>query len=103
MITWKEALSKKGAAFDFAAANADPDFIRNLRHKLNMSQKLFSAVLGVSTSTVEKWETSEIPCDGAAGRLLFLLDRHPGLVCELYTFQTADSNSVISENLSAQP
>jgi putative transcriptional regulator len=56
-----------------------PDFhgdkIRALRKRLQLSQALFAAALGVSIKTVEAWESGRNKPSGSAQRILELLDR----------------------------
>lgn len=51
-----------------------PD-IRELRQKAQMSQSVFAAVLNVSVSSVQKWETGEKKPSGASLKLLNLVKR----------------------------
>ena len=51
------------------------DEIKQIRKKLNMTQKLFAAALGVSIKTVEAWESGANPPTGVANRMLELLSR----------------------------
>lgn len=56
-----------------------PDFhgekIKALRKKLQLSQALFAAALGVSIKTVEAWESGRNKPSGSAQRMLELLNR----------------------------
>ena len=49
------------------------DDIKATRNKLGMSQGVFAIVLGVSKKTVESWETGRYAPDGAARRLISIL------------------------------
>lgn len=60
------------------------EFVKNLRKKLNMSQNVFSSVLGVTKKTIEKWEQGVNPIKGCSARLLFLLNKKPDLINEIY-------------------
>lgn len=51
--------------------------VANLRDKLNLSQPVFAAALNVSSETVKKWEQGTREPDGAALRLLELVEKHP--------------------------
>ena len=51
------------------------DEIKEIRLKLNMTQKLFAAALGVSVKTVEAWESGTNTPIGIANRMLELLSR----------------------------
>lgn len=68
----------------------DSAFTKQLREKLGLSQKLFARVLGLSEKTIEKWEQGKNPIKGTASRLLYLLNRHPWLVKEIYKFKKDD-------------
>lgn len=61
--------------------------MKELRHKLVLSQRMMAKTLGLSEKTIEKWEQGANPVKGAASRLLYLLDKHPELIAELYQFQ----------------
>ncbi len=62
-------------------------FAKTLRQKLGLSQRMMAKMLGLSEKTIEKWEQGVNPIKGAASRTLYLLDRHPELVSELYQFR----------------
>jgi putative transcriptional regulator len=51
----------------------EPDEIRDTRKSLGMTQGVFAVVLGVSKKTVESWETGRYTPDGAARRLITVL------------------------------
>lgn len=89
MITifrWNEAFRKPG--IECNVQNIDevvtPEFIKNLRKKLKVSQRLFSQILGIGEKTVEKWEQGLNPVEGTASRLLFLLNKYDFLGNDLY-------------------
>ena len=46
------------------------DEIKSIRTKLNMSQRFFADVIGVSKKTVESWEYGKGKPSGAAARML---------------------------------
>jgi putative transcriptional regulator len=50
-----------------------PDEIKSTRKSLGMTQGVFAVVLGVSKKTVESWETGRYTPDGAARRLITVL------------------------------
>lgn len=64
-----------------------PEFAKALRNKLNFSQSLFSKILGLSEKTIEKWEQGANPIKGSSSRLLYLLDKNPNLINQLYEIQ----------------
>ena len=44
--------------------------VKRIREELNLSQKMFAGVIGVSIKTVESWESGKSEPSGAAQRLL---------------------------------
>ena len=63
------------------ARNADTAAqVRELRHCLQLSQGDFAAALGISKSTLSKWETGERRPDAAAAKLLRILKQQPGCI-----------------------
>lgn len=57
--------------------------IKDLRKGLQMSQKSFAKVLGVSTRTVEAWEAGRSNPTPTAHNLLFLIKEDPSLIAKL--------------------
>ena len=51
--------------------------IKETRKKLGMSQGVFAVVLGVSKKTVESWEAGRYTPDGAARRLISIMNSDP--------------------------
>ena len=51
--------------------------IKETRKKLGMSQGVFAIVLGVSKKTVESWEVGRYTPDGAARRLISVMQIDP--------------------------
>ena len=54
-----------------------PEDIRGTREKLGMSQGAFAIVIGVSRKTVESWESGRYSPDGAARRLIMIMQQDP--------------------------
>ena len=54
-----------------------PDEIKALRQAIKMPQRLFAQCLGVTQKSVEAWEGGRSHPDGAARRLLGLLQNDP--------------------------
>ena len=54
-----------------------------LRKSLNMTQKQFAHILGVSPRNVESWEIGRSTPSPTAKNLLFLIHKNPSLVSEL--------------------
>ena len=59
-----------------APAPLKPRQIRKLRLKNRVSQPVFARHLGISESTVEKWETGAKKPSGIALRLLSVVEKH---------------------------
>ena len=55
------------------------DEIKETRKMLGLSQGVFAVVLGVSKKTVESWEAGRYMPDGAARRLITMLQEDPML------------------------
>ena len=53
-----------------------------LRERLRLSQPVFAAALNVSAMTMKKWEQGTREPDGAALRLLELVEEHPRWIIE---------------------
>ena len=87
MAGLEEALAfEKGTAkaATIARKNSLPDIdFVGLRKSLNMTQKQFAQVLGVSPRTVESWECGRSTPSPTAKNLLFLIHKNPALVAEL--------------------
>lgn len=60
-----------------------PDFeaaeIKSIRNELGLTQVLFAGFMGVSTKTVEAWESGRNMPDGPARRMLSMLKADPAL------------------------
>jgi len=56
--------------------------IKAIRSKLSMTQGMFAMVIGVSKKTVESWECGRYKPDGAARRLLSMIQTDPGFMEE---------------------
>lgn len=51
--------------------------IKSLRLQMNLTQKSFAALIGVSVKTIESWEHGTNQPSGAARRLLEILSNQP--------------------------
>lgn len=51
--------------------------IKEIRNNLGMTQGMFAGVIGVSKKTVESWEAGRYTPDGAARRLISILQIDP--------------------------
>lgn len=56
---------------------------RTVRKAMNMTQKDFAGVLGVSARTVESWEAGRSSPTPTARNLMFLIQKNPDLVAQL--------------------
>lgn len=83
----EEALAyEKGSAkaATFARKRSLPDVnIAQERKQLNLSQKAFAAILGVSARTVEAWESGRSNPSPTARNLIYLISQDPSLVDKL--------------------
>ncbi len=66
----------------FYKSQNSSSLIAQLRHRLELSQADFAAVLGVTKSTLYQWESGRRNPDGASARLLSIIDKHPELIKE---------------------
>lgn len=92
MLNWNEVFSKDAYEFNFIDVDTKvtPEFARNLRLKLKLSQKMFAKILGISHKTIEKWEKGDNPIQGTASRMLYLLNKHEDLLNDLYLVKRED-------------
>ena len=54
-----------------------PEKIKQIRNKTGLTQVMFANYMGVSTKTVEAWESGRNQPDGAARRLLAITKKDP--------------------------
>ena len=62
--------------------------IKETRKKLGMSQGVFAIVIGVSKKTVESWETGRYVPDGAARRLITMINHDPTFLVKYNIIQS---------------
>lgn len=48
--------------------------VKSIRKKLGLTQHVFASVMGVSSKTVEAWESGQNAPSGSSSRMLQLLD-----------------------------
>ena len=60
----------------------EPCEIKSIRQSTGLTQKKFACFIGVSTKTVEAWESGRNHPDGAACRLLALTKADPTFPCK---------------------
>ena len=84
-LTEALAYSKgQAAANTFTRKNSLPDInVSQIRKSLDMTQKGFAAVLGVSPRTVESWEAGRTILTPTAKKLMYLIREDNGLVQKL--------------------
>jgi putative transcriptional regulator len=90
IITWLTGLHDAGlpvpppltarTAVVAAAPRFDAAHIQQLRHRLNVSQRVFAEMLNVSLATVRHWEQGLRTPDGASRRLLEIAERDPAVL-----------------------
>lgn len=74
----------KASAETIARKRSLPDVdVKAERESLDMTQKAFANVLGVSRRTVESWETGRSTPSPTAKNLIYLISRKPDLVLVL--------------------
>ena len=64
----------------FTFTSAD---VKAIRQRLELSQRTFAMLLGVSTDTVQNWEQNRRKPRGAARLLLLIAQRHPEVLTEV--------------------
>lgn len=83
---WQEALDaiidikagRYGAVYQVPASP-----VVEARHRVDLSQAQFAALLGVSKRTLQEWEQGRRQPTGAARTLLKIAERHPEVLREL--------------------
>lgn len=82
-----EALAyEKGSAKaeTYARKQSLPDVnVAKERNSLNMTQKAFAALIGVSKRTVEAWESGKCTPSPTAKKLIYLISIDPSLINKL--------------------
>ena len=74
----------KASAETFARKQSLPSVnVAEVRESLNMTQKKFATVLGVSSRTVEAWECGKSTPTPTAKKLIYLIQNNHSLVDEL--------------------
>ncbi len=56
-----------------------PKQIREIRHRVGLTQQSFAEYMGVSRTSVEAWESGKFHPSGTARRLLSFLDADPSI------------------------
>jgi len=88
----EEALAyEKGKAkvATFARKNSLPVIdVKKERLALNLSQKAYASILGVSVRTVEAWECGRSNPNPTARNLMFLISKDPSLIVVLTSHES---------------
>ena len=88
----KEILKDSKKSFsvkrDNSAKIVNKDFIKELRIKRDYTQVVFASIIGVSVKTIEKWEQGSIEPRPMVKKFLYLLNMHPVLFSDLYSFES---------------
>ena len=74
------AAVREGGAEALRVHSPAPVDVRELRHRLGMSQAAFAARFGVELRTVQNWEQGQRRPEGPARVLLQVIDREPDAV-----------------------
>lgn len=61
----------------------DSNYLKKFRKEKNISQKTLAKIIGVSETTVQKWEQGVNPIKGTANKLLYLLSSDETLIYKL--------------------
>jgi putative transcriptional regulator len=89
----------------YTAAQADvlpppeyePDEIRRIRSRMELSQVLFAAALNVSPETVRAWEQGKREPDGPTQRLLEVAQDHPEVFLRKVSIRRKVGRSTVSK------
>lgn len=60
--------------------NFETEEIKDIRKNLNLTQRTFADLVGVSPKTIEAWESGHNKPSGAARRVLEIYSEHPEMV-----------------------
>jgi DNA-binding transcriptional regulator YiaG len=63
---------------DFHPREYDADAVKQLRHTMQCSQKIFADFIGVSAGTLRNWEQGARPVSGMASRMFDEMRINPG-------------------------
>jgi putative transcriptional regulator len=73
---------KKGGKAASRIFEVSPPEIRTVRESLNVSQRQFALMIGVSVRTLQNWEQGRRRPEGPAKALLKVAAKNPGAVLE---------------------
>lgn len=57
--------------------------VKSIRKSFKMKQSEFADIIGVSAATVQSWELNRRIPNGAALKMLFLIEKKPSIINEL--------------------
>ena len=87
VLDMDESARVSGLMLDFNkqvnAAAVDPDFIANVRKKLQLDQREAAEIFGGGVNAFSRYETGRTKPPVALVKLLKVLDRHPDLLAEV--------------------
>ncbi len=70
----------EGTGYRAHRVKVSPNAVRRTRERIGLSQDRFAAAIGVSASTLRKWEQGQRQPTGAAKTLLKVIEREPKAV-----------------------
>lgn len=78
-VAYKQGRTVPGVRARIVSIKPIPNYkhneIKKIRTKVQMTQKSFALLMGVSVKTIEAWENGRNQANGTAQRMLYLLDR----------------------------
>lgn len=84
----QEAVSRHSLNADggiiFTVDAVDGEFVRSIRHRLNLTQREFAIAFGFSLRTLQKWESNERTPEGPARAYLMVISEIPELVLSAF-------------------
>ena len=75
------------------------DEIRKTRKSLGMTQSVFAMTIGVSKKTVESWEAGRYMPDGAARRLITIMQADPAFPEKYGILTSQPENAAHAQNI----
>jgi putative transcriptional regulator len=75
----------------------DPEEIKQIRRRMELSQVVFAAALNVSPETVRAWEQGKREPEGPTQRLLELAQDHPEVFLRKVTLRRRPHRSIVPD------
>lgn len=69
--------------------NYNEEAIKKIRSELNLTQRAFAEVMGVSTKTIEAWERGINKPSGSSSRLLQIFEDNPSALKEFHLVESS--------------